>query len=80
MPMNAALVGKTYPPARVGVTAEATMRYARAYNARPVLPGETITTQVCPPGTRNGRRAFDFETQNPAGAPVITGGVAEIGG
>ncbi len=48
--------------------------------ARPVLPGDTITTRVWPAGARDGRQVFDFETLNPAGAPVITGGIAEIAG
>jgi len=32
MPMNQALVGKCYPEASYEVSADATKRYARAYN------------------------------------------------
>ena len=46
--------------------------------SKPVLPGETITTQFWSTGERDGKTVYAFETTNPAGDAVIKDGVAEI--
>ena len=46
--------------------------------ARPVLPGDTITTRIWPAGDRENRHAFTFATTNPAGLVVIRGGLADV--
>ena len=46
--------------------------------ARPVFPGQTITTHVWPAGERDGRAVFGFETLNPDGKTVLTDGLAEV--
>ncbi|MDR7484529.1 MAG: MaoC/PaaZ C-terminal domain-containing protein [Armatimonadota bacterium] len=48
--------------------------------ARPVLPGQTITTHLWPAGEEAGRRVYGFETLNPAGKAVIQDGLAEVAG
>lgn len=45
--------------------------------ARPVFPGQSITTHVWPAGDRDGRLVFGFETLNPDGKAVLTDGLAE---
>ena len=52
------------------------LRRLRVRFARPVIPGQTISTKIWPAG--NEQRVFHFETYDPTGAPVITTGVAEI--
>lgn len=46
--------------------------------ARPVFPGQTITTHAWPAGDRDGRAIFGFETLNPDGKAVLTDGLAEV--
>ncbi len=46
--------------------------------SKPVLPGETVTTQFWSTGERDGKTVYAFETTNPAGEAVIKDGVAEI--
>jgi acyl dehydratase len=46
--------------------------------ARPVLPGQTITTHVWPAGEGGGRRRYGFETTNPQGKAVVQDGLAEL--
>jgi acyl dehydratase len=46
--------------------------------ARPVLPGQTITTHVWPAGEAAGRRRFGFEVTNPQGKAVVQDGLAEL--
>jgi acyl dehydratase len=46
--------------------------------ARPVFPGQTITTHLWPAGERDGRAVFGFETLNPDGKTVLTDGLAEV--
>jgi acyl dehydratase len=46
--------------------------------SRPVIPGQTITTNVWAEGERDGRRIFAYETLNPDGHAVIKGGIAEV--
>jgi acyl dehydratase len=46
--------------------------------ARPVFPGDTIATRAWEIDQRDGRRIFAYETLNPRGLAVISGGVAEI--
>jgi acyl dehydratase len=48
--------------------------------ARPVFPGQTITTKVSSSGEKNGRRLLNFETYNPEGRAVIRDGIAEVAG
>jgi len=48
--------------------------------ARPVFPGQIITTKVSSAGDKNGRQLFRFETYNPEGRAVIRDGIAEIVG
>jgi acyl dehydratase len=55
------------------------LRRLRVRFARPVLPGETITTKVWPAGEADGERLFEYETYNAGGAPVITAGLAAVG-
>jgi acyl dehydratase len=46
--------------------------------ARPVLPGQAITTHLWPAGLRDGRHAWAFETVNPDGKAVLLDGLAEV--
>jgi acyl dehydratase len=46
--------------------------------ARPVFPGQTITTHIWPAGAREGRGVHGFETLNPDGKAVIQDGLAEV--
>ena len=46
--------------------------------ARPVFPGDSITTRAWETGERDGRRVFAYETLNPRGVAVIRPGEAEI--
>jgi acyl dehydratase len=46
--------------------------------ARPVLPGQTITTHVWPAGERAGRALHAFETLNPDAKAVLLDGLAEV--
>jgi acyl dehydratase len=46
--------------------------------ARPVLPGQTITTRIWPAGGHAGRAAYAFETLNPDGKAVLLDGLAEV--
>lgn len=48
--------------------------------ARPVLPGQAITTHLWPAGERFDRRIHGFETINPAGKAVLVDGLAEVAG
>ncbi len=48
--------------------------------ARPVRPGQTITTHIWPAGERGGRAAYAFETLNPDGKAVLLDGLAEVEG
>ena len=54
------------------------LKRLRVRFSRPVLPGQTITTKVWTDSETPGRKIFAFETYNPAGQPVIKGGLAEI--
>jgi acyl dehydratase len=54
------------------------LKRLRVRFSRPVLPGQTITTKVWTESENPGRKIFAFETYNPAGQPVIKGGLAEI--
>ncbi len=54
------------------------LRRLRVRFARPVYPGQTITTRVWDEGRRNGRRLFSYETFNPDGRAVIREGLAEV--
>ena len=54
------------------------LKRLRVRFSRPVLPGQTITTKVWADSENPGRKIFAFETYNPAGQPVIKGGLAEI--
>jgi acyl dehydratase len=46
--------------------------------ARPVFPGQTVTTHVWPAGDRDGWAIFGFDTLNPDGKAVLTDGLAEV--
>jgi acyl dehydratase len=46
--------------------------------ARPVFPGQRITTLVWPAETSAGRATYGFETLNPDGKAVLTDGLAEV--
>jgi acyl dehydratase len=46
--------------------------------ARPVMPGQMITTHLWPAGTREGRHLWAFETLNPDGKAVLLDGLAEV--
>lgn len=46
--------------------------------ARPVLPGQAITTRIWEAGAHDGRLVFGFETLNPDGKAVLVDGLAEI--
>jgi acyl dehydratase len=54
------------------------LKRLRVRFARPVLPGQTITTKVSADGERDGRKLYAFETYNPEGQAVIRAGIAEI--
>ncbi|MDR7419976.1 MAG: MaoC/PaaZ C-terminal domain-containing protein [Armatimonadota bacterium] len=46
--------------------------------ARPVLPGQAITTYLWAAGVRGSHAAHAFETVNPAGKAVLVDGLAEV--
>jgi acyl dehydratase len=46
--------------------------------SKPVLPGQTITTQFWAAGEADGRSTFVYETSDPDGDTVIKDGLAEI--
>ena len=46
--------------------------------ARPVVPGQAITTNLWPVGTREQRALWAFETLNPDGKAVLLDGLAEV--
>jgi acyl dehydratase len=48
--------------------------------ARPVLPGQDLTTRFWAAGERNGAASYGFETTDGSGAVVITGGEVELRG
>jgi acyl dehydratase len=56
----------------------ARLRRLRVRFSRPVIPGQTITTNVWAEGERDGRRIFAYETLNQDGHAVIKGGIAEV--
>jgi acyl dehydratase len=56
----------------------ARLRRLRVRFSRPVIPGQTITTNVWAEGERDGRRIFAYETLNSDGHAVIKGGIAEV--
>jgi acyl dehydratase len=45
--------------------------------ARPVLPGQTISTRLWPVGHEGGTAAYAFDTINPEGKAVLVDGLAE---
>jgi acyl dehydratase len=49
-----------------------------AHFARPVFPGDTITTAAWPSGEAEGLRCYRYVTSNPAGRAVIRDGTAHI--
>jgi acyl dehydratase len=54
------------------------LRRLRVRFVRPVLPGQTITTQIWAGSETPERKTFEFETLNPNGRAVIRGGIAEV--
>jgi acyl dehydratase len=54
------------------------LKRLRVRFARPVLPGQTITTRIWQEGSREGREIYGYETYNPQGQAVIRGGIAEV--
>ncbi len=46
--------------------------------ARPVFPGQAITTRIWDVGERDGRRVYGFDVINPDGKAVIQDGLAEV--
>lgn len=46
--------------------------------ARPVFPGQTVTTHIWPAGRHEGRATFGFETLNPDGKAVLADGLGEV--
>ncbi|HTY54432.1 MAG TPA: MaoC/PaaZ C-terminal domain-containing protein, partial [Candidatus Binataceae bacterium] len=56
----------------------ARLKRLRVRFARPVFPGQTITTKVWQDGATDGRRVYAYETYNPEGRAVIRDGVAEV--
>lgn len=54
------------------------LKRLRVRFARPVLPGQTITTKVWPDGEYQGCKVYAYETYNADGQVVIRGGIAEI--
>jgi len=54
------------------------LRRLAARFARPVFPGQAITTHIWDLGERAGRRVYGFETVNPDGKAVIQDGRAEV--
>jgi acyl dehydratase len=54
------------------------LKRLRVRFARPVPPGQTITTKVWADGERDGHKVYAFETYNPEGQAVIRGGIAEV--
>jgi len=55
------------------------LKRLRVRFARPVLPGQTITTKVWEEGSNGERKVYGYETFNPQGQAVIRNGIAEIG-
>jgi acyl dehydratase len=49
-----------------------------AYFARPVFPGDTITTAAWSDGEAEGLRCYRYVARNPAGKAVIRDGIAHI--
>lgn len=47
--------------------------------SRVALPGQEITTKIWETGASDGKTVYAFVTENPAGEPVLTNGLAEIG-
>lgn len=54
------------------------LRRLRARFARPVFPGQEITTAVWPVSDHGGVNTYVYETYNPEGKDVIREGVAEV--
>jgi acyl dehydratase len=54
------------------------LKRLRARFARPVFPGQTITTVVWPQVNHSGLKVYAYETENPEGKAVITEGIVEI--
>jgi acyl dehydratase len=54
------------------------LKRLRVRFARPVLPGQTITTRIWQEDSREGREIYGYETYNPQGQAVIRGGIAEV--
>lgn len=54
------------------------LRRLRARFARPVFPGQEITTAVWPLSDHSGVKSYRYETYNPEGKEVIRDGLAEI--
>ncbi|MCL6641418.1 MAG: MaoC family dehydratase N-terminal domain-containing protein [Candidatus Rokubacteria bacterium] len=48
--------------------------------ARPVFPGQTITTHIWPAGQHDTRATWGFETLNPEGKAVLADGLGEVVG
>jgi len=48
--------------------------------ARPVFPGQTITTHLWPAGQHDTRATWGFETLNPEGKAVLADGLGEVVG
>jgi acyl dehydratase len=46
--------------------------------ARPVFPGQTLTTRIWSAKAVDGRQSFRLETRNPDGVPVLSAGVCEV--
>jgi acyl dehydratase len=54
------------------------LKRLRARFARPVFPGQTITTVIWPQPDRDGVKVYAYETENPEGRAVIKDGIAEV--
>ena len=53
------------------------LKYLSTRFSKPLLMGQTITTEMYDKGLNAGRRTIHFITRNEAGIPVLTNGVAE---